>query len=167
MSKLTKIYLVDNERFKNLSLESLTKGFIKEYDFRFIFGSNIEQYGQVRYYPERKLLSISVSKDAIANLIDLALEGLLQHEIVDGLGISMNVKQHGIYWKDEAEIDNVATKIYGSLKPIVAFRCETIKMEQNENSKKNFLDYLSHLSSINTELKNEIEKQIGNLFDIN
>jgi hypothetical protein len=168
MSKLIKIYLVNNERLKNLPLESLTKGFITEYDFRFIFGSNIEQYGQVRYYLERKLFSISISKTAVDDLTDLALEGLIQHEIIDGLGVTVNLRRHNIYRKDETEIDNVATKVYEILSPIVAFRCETLKLELNENSektKKNFLDYLAYLSAINPELKNEIEKQTGNLFN--
>jgi len=169
MMRLTKIYLVNNEKLKNLPLELLTKGFIAEYNFRFIFGPNIEEYGQVRYYPERKLLSISVSKIAVADLTDLALEGLLQHEIIDGLGSTVNLKRHGMYQKDEAEVDNVAVKVYENLKPIVAFRCETLKMELNENSeeaKKNFSEYISCLSIINTELKTEIEKQIGNLFNV-
>jgi len=169
MGELTKIYLVNDEGLKKLPLESLTKGFIQEYNFRFIFGSSIEEYGQVRYYPERELISISISKNATDNLTGLALKGLLQHEIIDGLGSTVNLKRHNLYWKDEAEIDNIVTKIYWTSKPIVAFRCETLRMELNESPKKvkgGFLDYMSYLSIINPELKNEIEKQLQSLFDV-
>ncbi len=169
MGTLTKIYLIDNERLRNLPLENLTKGFITEYDFRFIFGSYIDDYSQARYYLERKLISISISKNAVVNLTNLALEGLLQHEIIDGLGSTVNLGIHDVYRKNEAEIDNIVTKIYKNLSPIVAFRCETLKMELNVNSektKKNFLEYMYYLSSINSELKSEIEKQTGSLLDV-
>ncbi len=169
MGNLIKIYLVDDKRLKDLQLEMLARGFITKYDFRFILGTNIEAYGQVRYYPERKLLSISISKEAIDNLTFLGLEGLLQHEIIDGLGSSVNLKRHNIYLKDEAEIDNIATKIYEDSKPVVAFRCETLRIELNKNAEKvknNFLDYMSYLLVINSELYTEIEEQIRNLFGI-
>jgi len=165
MGKLTKIYLIDSERLKNLSLEWLVKGFVKEHDFRFLFGIQMEDYGSVRYYQGRNLFSISVSKEAVDNLTNLAIEGILQHEIIQGLAASIGVKEHGIYRKDEAEIDNIVTKVYDNMDPMIAYRCETIRMKGNEKSKKHFLEYISYLSVLNSELSKKIEKKVEDLFD--